>query len=398
MKLPKVNNIIQIAPLDLNPHPRNSSVYGDVEDISELVELIRTSRWIKPLVITSRNIIISGHRRWRAVLELGLDTVPVEVREFTSEIAELEALLLENASRIKSTEQKAREGEAWSEIEKYRAKQRQQQAAVTTNQKLGRSKDGQTLQENFPEASRGQSRDAIASRVGLGSGRTYNKALTVVNEIDALNREGTPEAAKALRQILNEQSVDAAVRLLKKPAFFRQQIFSLISEGKAKSTKQAERMVKQNAEINDPDRTTLSGFTKIPLNSPFRIGDIVFIDIDRQEAVSPQEKKWNSFWVKVVEIGETGAVTVDVGCGLLRLFPRDLKPLDAPSSDLHQVVERVLRLRTYELDEIEERMLDVLQRREWFTSKQLVHLENIEKLYPITNPHNNHQKAHCRSP
>lgn len=63
-------------------------------------------------------------------------------------------------------------------------------------------------------------------------------------------------------------------------------------------------------------------------------------------------------------------------------FPRDLKPVDAPSADLRHVVERVLRLRGFGLDEIEERMLDVLQRREWFTHSQLIHLENIEKLYP----------------
>ncbi len=375
----------QVAVNLLQPHPRNSSIYGE-EDVSELVELIRLSQWVRPLVVTLNHVIISGHRRWKAVCLLKWETVAIEYREFSDQLAELEALLLENASRFKTTEQKVREALAWRDIEAYRAKTRQILLAGT------RPNSKPDLQENFPEGHRGQSRDRIADRVGLGSGRTYEKATAVVKEIDAL-REGTPEASKALRQVLNEQSVDAAVRLLKKPAPFRQQILSFIAKGEAKSIKEAERMVKQNStDFNDPSQLA------VPLKSSFRIGDIVFIDIDRQEAVSPQEKKWNSFWVKVVEIGETGAVTVDVGCGLLRLFPRDLKPLDAPSSDLHQVVERVLRLRTYELDEIEERMLDVIQRRGWFTSKQLVHLENIEKLYPATNPCNNHQKAHCRSP
>ncbi|HEY9831638.1 MAG TPA: ParB N-terminal domain-containing protein [Stenomitos sp.] len=70
----------QVDPRLLRAHPRNSSIYGE-EDVTELVELIRQSGWIKPLVITSSLSIISGHRRWKAVLELGWSTVPVEVRE-----------------------------------------------------------------------------------------------------------------------------------------------------------------------------------------------------------------------------------------------------------------------------------------------------------------------------
>jgi hypothetical protein len=46
----------------------------------------------------------------------------------------------------------------------------------------------------------------------------------------------------------------------------------------------------------------------------------------------------------------------------------------------------VLRLRKLELDEIEEKMLDVLQVREWFTSHQLIYLKTIEKLYGKTIP------------
>ena len=202
----------QVDPKALNPHPRNFSIYGEDED-SELIELICQSGWIKPLVITPNNIIISGHRRWKAALELGIESIPVEVREFLDEVAELEALLLENASRTKTTEQKVREGEAWSLVEKHRAKQRQQQAAVTTNQKLGRD-SSKTLMENFPQASKGTTRDAIASRVGLGSGRTYEKAAKVVKTIDLLLKD-TPQTAQELRKVLNERSVDAAAKLLK---------------------------------------------------------------------------------------------------------------------------------------------------------------------------------------
>ena len=66
---------------------------------------------------------------------------------------------------------------------------------------------------------------------------------------------------------------------------------------------------------------------------------------------------------------------MDVGCRTLQLFALDLKPIDNPSSQLKDVAWRVLRLRKLELDEIEQKMLDVLQAREWFTAHQLIHLE-----------------------
>ena len=197
----------------LKPHPFNKSIYGETEDVSDLVDSIRNSQWLRPLVINPENIIISGHRRWKAAMLLGWDSVSVEVRKFSSLEAELEILLLENASRSKTTEQKVREALAWEQVEKTKARQRQQLAAVATNKKLGRD-TLETLQENFPEASKGQSRDRLASRVDLGSGRTYSKAKKVVAAIDKLIQSGNISSATNLRKMLNERSVDAAVKFL----------------------------------------------------------------------------------------------------------------------------------------------------------------------------------------
>ena len=381
----------------------------------------------------------------------------VEYREFSDSLAELEALLLENASRFKTAEQKVREGFAWSEVEKEKARNRQRIAAHLTNQK--RSADAEdTLRENFPQASKGRTTDVIALRVGLGSGRTYSKATKVVTQIDQEVSLGNLEIAQVLRKVLNEQSVDAAHMLLAKSPQERHAIANLIVNGEAKSIKQAGKMLKQNnyVKFNDSSQVALAGFSvgdwvevkdtvnrfetyigshgqveliwvveqQLSVNfegdlskarfypheltliakarppCPFQVGDVVFVDIDRHEAALAQEKKWNGFWGQVQQIGERGSLRVDVGFETLQLLPRDLKPIDAPSPDLRQVVERVLRLRTLELDEIEQRMLDLIQRREWFTSKQLIHLENIEKLYPPADFYETHksQAVQCRSP
>jgi ParB family chromosome partitioning protein len=74
----------------------------------------------------------------------------VVVREFKDALAELEALLLENATREKTIEQKVREAALWKEIEQESAKSRQ-----------GTRRD---IQENFPGCCEqfGQSRDRVA--------------------------------------------------------------------------------------------------------------------------------------------------------------------------------------------------------------------------------------------
>jgi ribosomal protein L21E len=120
---------------------------------------------------------------------------------------------------------------------------------------------------------------------------------------------------------------------------------------------------------------------KAPPPCPYQAGDLVRIDIDRAASIDAATQKYKGLWGIVQEIGELGSVKVDVGCATLQLLPFDLKPIDNPSPQLRDVALRLLRLRKLSLDEIEEKMLDVLQAREWFTDHQLIHLETIEKLY-----------------
>jgi ParB family chromosome partitioning protein len=198
----------QVNPKELKPHPKNSSIYGEDEDVTELIEAIRKSGWIKALVVTKDGTIISGHRRWKALLALGWQSVPVEVREFRDEAAELEALLVENASRAKTTEQKVREAQVWKEVESKRARMRQIELAGT------RPNHNADLVENFPQGHRGKTRDRLAQLVNLGSGRTYSKAAKVVEVIDQQTGLGNLPTAQVLRKTLNSKSVDAAYRLL----------------------------------------------------------------------------------------------------------------------------------------------------------------------------------------
>jgi Zn finger protein HypA/HybF involved in hydrogenase expression len=205
-----------IDPKCLKPHPAYFSIYGEEDDISEVMGLIANQQYPRALLINTENAIINGHLYWKAALSLRWNRIPVEIREFADSETELEAILLENIQRQKTNEQKVREALAWEMVEKAKAKQRQKLAAIGTNEKLGRGEE-QADKENFPEALKGQTRDRVAQKVGLGSGRNYSKAKKVVVSIDNLIESGNIESALNLRQVLNEQSIDAAIKLIEAP-------------------------------------------------------------------------------------------------------------------------------------------------------------------------------------
>jgi hypothetical protein len=109
----------------------------------------------------------------------------------------------------------------------------------------------------------GKTRDRLAKKVGLGSGFTYSKAARVVAVLDEEVSLGNREAAIGLRKVLNSQSVDAAYKLANQPPVERAGVLELIAKGKAKTTKQAEKLL---------DITPSSGFER------FGVGVVVYVN------------------------------------------------------------------------------------------------------------------------
>lgn len=236
-----VTVIEQVGTHLLHPHPYNQKIYGN-EDVEELAERIKTSGWIKPLVVTQDNCIISGHRRWQTAISLGYSLVPAERRTFASETEELEALLLENQFRDKTPEQKVREAGYWKEIETKKAQQRQVELAGT------RQSD---LVENFPQGEQGKSRDKVAERVGFGSGRNYEKAIQVVAKADQFKEQGKVEEGQALLNVLNMKSVDAASKIVKLSEPEQITVLETIASGK--TVKEALATVSPSTELEDEE-------------------------------------------------------------------------------------------------------------------------------------------------
>ena len=86
----------------LTHHPKNKEIYT-LSSIEELMESISKVGLLQPLIIDSRNQVISGNRRFESVKRLGWEEVEVEVivREVQEEDEEL-LLIHYNKQRIKS--------------------------------------------------------------------------------------------------------------------------------------------------------------------------------------------------------------------------------------------------------------------------------------------------------
>ncbi|MFL0194245.1 ParB N-terminal domain-containing protein [Clostridium sp. WILCCON 0269] len=180
------------------PNPKNAEIYGE-DDVKELAEKIKSSGYIKPLYVNQDHVIISGHRRYKACLSLGVKNIPVVVKKFEGKQEELEILLLENMYRDKTIEQKVNEAKEWKVIEKEKAKRRQ-----------GTRTD---IVDNCPPSDMGKTRDIVAKRVGLGSGKALERAEPVVDKITELRKKGDTENAEFLSKAL-DKSISGAKKLV----------------------------------------------------------------------------------------------------------------------------------------------------------------------------------------
>jgi len=92
----------EIPTRSIAPNPRQPRTSLDETTLRELADSIREHGLIQPLVVTRSGenayTLIAGERRWRAALLIGLDSVPVVVKDVASQQM-LELALIENVQR-----------------------------------------------------------------------------------------------------------------------------------------------------------------------------------------------------------------------------------------------------------------------------------------------------------
>lgn len=224
----------ELDPTLILPHPYNSLIYPRT-DISVLQEQIRESGWVKPIVINRKRQAVSGNSRLACARNLGLKSVPIEVVNYVDQEAELLRLILENAGRIKTTEERVREAEVlesakdWlktqqvarqrkilEEIRFYLESRKDPRADQLTGnlgddwklcQKWGINELSLKLTQEF------RNKDVLAEATGMGSRENLRKATKVVQAIDLFNELGRRLEAELLRETLNNSVHQAILKL-----------------------------------------------------------------------------------------------------------------------------------------------------------------------------------------
>jgi len=202
--------ITKLNPANLKNHPLNSGIYGSAPE-DEFVELVREHGIHDPIMVTTDNVIVSGHRRNQAAKICGMKEVPVLIIMDKLDPLEIEKLLiLSNKQREKTNEMKLREYERLKEIEEQRAAGRKKAGL-----KKGDTKESPVVENLPPRENLGKSRDLAAKEVGM-SGRNAETGVKVLKKIDELKAEGKTEKAAELTADLNK-SVSGAAKKISEP-------------------------------------------------------------------------------------------------------------------------------------------------------------------------------------
>lgn len=191
----------------LTYHPLIIEIYGqdDDEQFKELVNRIKESGFVEPIIINREYKILSGHRRHRAVKLLGFDSIECQMVNDPPE-HELEILLSSNVYREKTTVQKLKEAEYYFQIESKKARERQL--------------SGVTLETSRTQG--GRTDEIVAEKIGM-SPSSYKRARKVVQESSKISD-------RALKWLLEEtlnEDITAAQKLSEQPEDVIKQVYEV---------------------------------------------------------------------------------------------------------------------------------------------------------------------------
>ena len=81
----------------IKPHPINSTIYADT-DLSDLVNSLEANGQLETIKINKKKQIISGHRRYFSMIQLGWKEAEIETTEYDNDVI---ALIEHNRHRVK---------------------------------------------------------------------------------------------------------------------------------------------------------------------------------------------------------------------------------------------------------------------------------------------------------
>lgn len=158
---------VVLNPNELKQHPLNKEIYGNEEIDEILVQSIKIHGLLEDIIIKEDRTIISGHRRWKAVLELypeSIKNITCTVIDFKSNTDEEKKLIEYNRQRKKTPIQIMKEGSHLEKLYRPKAKLR----------KLAGLKGGGINLKGEDLGKKGSTNSKVAKKLGIGT-KTYEK-------------------------------------------------------------------------------------------------------------------------------------------------------------------------------------------------------------------------------
>ncbi|WP_419180608.1 ParB N-terminal domain-containing protein [Bacillus cereus] len=156
--------------LDINQIKVAERIRKEFGNIEELANDVKENGLINPPVVTPEHELIAGERRLRACKYLNYHQIEVRVMSVRDYEHKLKIEIGENEHRKEFT---FSERMAWArELER-----------VESAKARERKRKGVDHTENFPEG-KGETRDIVAEKIGIGSGKQYEKAKFIAENAD----------------------------------------------------------------------------------------------------------------------------------------------------------------------------------------------------------------------
>lgn len=155
----------------------------DLGNIQELADDIKANGLINPPVITPDTYeLITGERRIRAMEYLGYKQI--EVRPMAVKDAEHQLNLEISENEARKDFSKAERIDYARRLERIESLKAEKRRKATQNNNAAKAEV-----ENFPPQDEGKTRDIVASKLGIGSGKQYEKEKYIVDNKSSLSPE-----------------------------------------------------------------------------------------------------------------------------------------------------------------------------------------------------------------
>lgn len=209
---------------ELIPHARNTEFFDDISG-DAWVEFKKSisAGIVEPLVVTQDRVIVSGHQRRRAALELGIEKVQVEVRIFDTEDEVLKALIETNIrQRGLGNPNPVKLGRCLKELERIE----------------GIQHGGSRSEEAKPQNAVLKTQADLAKELGISVDKIQRyKALAEASPtLQEILEEGkiTPTSAlKLVRSLSEEEQEEVASQIWEQGKVTGKQVEGLMAEAKA---------------------------------------------------------------------------------------------------------------------------------------------------------------------